>query len=55
VVGTLVGATLAAVIVSELQPNLFWTTVLVAVMAWAVYSTWAASFSVAMGFVTAWC
>jgi uncharacterized membrane protein YccC len=53
VVGTLVGATLAAVIVSELHPNLFWTTVLVAVMAWAVYSTWAASFSVAMGFVTA--
>lgn len=53
VVGTLVGATLAAVIVSELQPDLFWTTVLVAAMAWAVYSTWAASFSVAMGFVTA--
>jgi uncharacterized membrane protein YccC len=49
----LVGATLAAVIVSELQPDLFWTTVLVAAMAWAVYSTWAASFSVAMGFVTA--
>jgi uncharacterized membrane protein YccC len=53
VVGTLVGATLAAVIVSELQPDLFWTSVMVAVMAWAVYSTWAASFSVAMGFVTA--
>jgi len=53
VVGTLVGATLAAVVISELQPNLFWTSVLVAAMAWAVYSTWAASFSVAMGFVTA--
>jgi uncharacterized membrane protein YccC len=53
VVGTMVGATLAAVIVSELHPDLFWTSVLVALMAWAVYSTWAASFSVAMGFVTA--
>ncbi|MGA2295630.1 MAG: FUSC family protein [Acidimicrobiales bacterium] len=53
VVGTLVGATLAAVLVSELHPDLFLTTVLVALMAWAVYSTWAASFSVAMGFVTA--
>lgn len=53
VVGTLVGATVGAVIISELQPNLFWTSVLVAVMAWGVYSTWSASFSVAMGFVTA--
>jgi uncharacterized membrane protein YccC len=53
VVGTLIGATLAAVLVSELHPNLVLTTVLVALTAWAVYSTWAASFSVAMGFVTA--
>jgi uncharacterized membrane protein YccC len=53
VVGTLVGATLAAVIVSEFHPDLFVTAVLVAVAAWATYSTWAASFSVAMGFVTA--
>lgn len=53
VVGTLVGATLAAVLVSELHPDLLLTTVLVALTAWAVYSTWAASFSVAMGFVTA--
>ncbi|MGC1420078.1 MAG: FUSC family protein [Acidimicrobiales bacterium] len=53
VVGTLVGATLAAVLMSELHPDLFLTTVLVALMAWAVYSTWAASFSVSMGFVTA--
>jgi uncharacterized membrane protein YccC len=53
VVGTLVGATLAAVLVSELHPDLFITAVLVALTAWAVYSTWAASFSVAMGFVTA--
>jgi uncharacterized membrane protein YccC len=53
VVGTLVGATLAAVLVSELHPDLLLTTVFVALTAWAVYSTWAASFSVAMGFVTA--
>jgi uncharacterized membrane protein YccC len=53
VVGTLVGATLAAVLVSELHPDLVLTTVFVALTAWAVYSTWAASFSVAMGFVTA--
>ena len=53
VVGTLLGAALAAVVVSELHPDLVLTTVLVALMAWAVYSFWAASFSVAMGFVTA--
>jgi len=53
VVGTLAGATLAAVIVSEFHPVLFATAVLVAAAAWATYSTWAASFSVAMGFVTA--
>ncbi len=53
VVGTLAGAALSAVVVSELHPDLVFTTVLVALMAWAVYSFWAASFSVAMGFVTA--
>jgi uncharacterized membrane protein YccC len=53
VVGTLVGATVAAVLMSEIHPDLIVTAVLVALMAWAVYSTWAASFSVAMGFVTA--
>jgi uncharacterized membrane protein YccC len=51
--GTLLGATLAAALVSALHPDLSLTAVLVALTAWAAYSTWAASFSVAMGFVTA--
>ena len=53
IVGTLLGATLAAGLVSALHPDLLLTAVLVAVTAWAAYSTWSASFSVAMGFVTA--
>lgn len=53
VVGTLLGATLGAVMVSELHPGLVLTTVLVALTAWAAYSTWSASFSVAIGFITA--
>ncbi|MGO9457727.1 MAG: FUSC family protein [Acidimicrobiales bacterium] len=53
VIGTLVGATLAALLVSGLHPNLLVTTVLVAVMAWAAYTSWSANFAVAIGFVTA--
>ena len=53
VIGTLLGATLAALLVSGLHPNLLVTTVLVAVMAWAAYTSWSASFAVAIGFVTA--
>ncbi|MHB1209255.1 MAG: FUSC family protein [Acidimicrobiales bacterium] len=53
VVGTMLGATIAAVLASELKANLTVTIVLVAVIAWLAYSTWAASFSVAIGFVTA--
>ncbi len=53
VVGTMLGATLAAVLASEFQSNRTVTLVLVAVIAWLAYSTWAASFSVAIGFVTA--
>jgi len=51
--GTVLGATVAAVLVSELHPNLVLTTLLVALTSWMAYSTWAASFSVAIGFVTA--
>jgi hypothetical protein len=52
-IGTLFGATLAAVLVSELHPDLLLTTVFVALTAWAAYPTWTASFSVSIGFVTA--
>jgi uncharacterized membrane protein YccC len=53
VIGTLLGATLAALLVSGLHPDLLVTTVLVALMAWAAYTTWSASFAVAVGFLTA--
>ena len=53
VIGTMIGASLAAVLVSELKPDLALTVVLVAVVGWIAYSTWAASFSVSIGFVTA--
>ena len=53
VIGTMIGATLAAVLVSELRPDLAMTVALVALIGWIAYSTWAASFSVAIGFVTA--
>lgn len=52
-VGTMLGATIAAVLASEFSANRTATLVLVAVIAWLAYSTWAASFSVAIGFVTA--
>ena len=51
--GTVLGATVAAVLVSELHPNMTLTTALVALCAWTAYSAWAASFSIAIGFVTA--
>jgi len=53
VVGTMLGATVAAVLVSQFNSNRAMTVVLVGVIAWLAYSTWAASFSVAIGFVTA--
>ncbi|MHB1251170.1 MAG: FUSC family protein [Acidimicrobiales bacterium] len=52
-VGTMLGATIAAVLASEFSANRTATLILVAVIAWLAYSTWAASFSVAIGFVTA--
>ena len=53
VVGTALGATVAAILVSELHPNLWLTAVLVALTAWVAYTSWTASFSVAIAFVTA--
>ncbi len=52
-VGTMLGATLAAVLASEFNSNYAVTLVMVAIIAWLAYATWAASFSVAIGFVTA--
>jgi uncharacterized membrane protein YccC len=53
VLGTLLGATLAALLVSWLHPGFTVTAVLVALMAWVAYSSWSASFAVGIGFVTA--
>jgi len=53
VIGTLLGVTVAAILISGLHPSLPMTTVLVALTAWAAYSTWTASFPVGIGFVTA--
>jgi uncharacterized membrane protein YccC len=52
VVGTALGASLAAIAVSELHPNYVFTTVLVALVAVVAYASWPASFSVAIGLVT---
>ena len=53
VLGTLLGATLAAALISGLHPDLAMTAVLIALTAWVAYSTYVASFSVGVGFVTA--
>lgn len=52
VIGTALGASLAAILVSELHPSYAATTVLVALAAGLAYSTWPASFAVAIGLVT---
>jgi len=52
VIGTALGASLAAVVVSELHPSYVFTTVLIAIVAIAAYTAWSASFSVAIGLVT---
>ena len=52
-VGTIFGATAAALIVSGLQPSRVVLIGLVALCAWAGYSLWQASFAVAIGFITA--
>ena len=53
VVGTLIGASLAAVLIELLHPNETLTVVLAALVAWAAYTTWKANFAVGIGFVTA--
>jgi uncharacterized membrane protein YccC len=53
VVGTILGATLAALIAGGFHPNTTITVLLVALCAWAAYSFWRASFAVGIGFVTA--
>ena len=51
--GTIIGATFAALLVGGLHPDLTVTVLLVAFSAWAAYSTWYASFAVSFGFITA--
>ncbi|HUX03952.1 MAG TPA: FUSC family protein [Acidimicrobiales bacterium] len=53
IMGTALGATLAALVVSTLQPSLALSAVLVGACAWVAYSTWSANFAVAIGFITA--
>jgi uncharacterized membrane protein YccC len=53
IMGTMLGATIAAVLASQFHSDHAAILVLVAVIAWLAYATWAASFSVAIGFVTA--
>ena len=52
VVGTALGASLAAVLVSELHPSYALSTIMIGLVATAAYATWPASFSVAIGLVT---
>jgi len=52
VVGTALGASLAAVVVAELHPTHVETIILVGLVAAAAYATWAASFAVAIGLVS---
>ncbi|NNN07588.1 MAG: hypothetical protein HKL85_00125 [Acidimicrobiaceae bacterium] len=53
VIGTMLGASLAAVLVGELHPSYTLSTVLVGVVATLAYTTWPANFSVSIGLVTA--
>ncbi|MFZ1062492.1 MAG: FUSC family protein [Acidimicrobiales bacterium] len=51
--GTVIGATFAALLVGGLHPDLAVTTILVGLSAWIAYSTWYASFAISFGFITA--
>jgi uncharacterized membrane protein YccC len=53
VVGTMLGASLAAILVSELHPSYALTTALIGIVATLAYTTWPANFSVSIGLVTA--
>ena len=52
IVGTILGASLAAILVSVLHPSYALTILLVGVVAALAYTTWTASFSVSIGLVT---
>jgi uncharacterized membrane protein YccC len=52
-IGVLFGATIAAAMVATVHPGLPLTTVLIGLAAWAAYASWGASFSIAIGFDTA--
>jgi uncharacterized membrane protein YccC len=53
VIGTMLRATLAALVIGGLHPNSAVVVVLVGSAAWAGYSLWQASFPIAIGFITA--
>ncbi len=53
IVGTIIGAVVAALVIGGLHPGHATTTVLIVLSAWIAYSTWSASFAVSFGFVTA--
>jgi uncharacterized membrane protein YccC len=53
VVGTIIGATLGALVVGGLHPDSTAIVLLVAMTAWGAYSLWQASFSIATAFITA--
>ncbi|MGH9019545.1 MAG: FUSC family protein [Acidimicrobiales bacterium] len=52
VLGTALGASLAAVLVSVLHPDEGLAALMVAALAWAAYSTWSANFALSIGLVT---
>lgn len=52
IVGTILGASLAAVLVSVLHPSYALTILLVGIVATLAYATWTVSFSVSIGLVT---
>jgi uncharacterized membrane protein YccC len=52
-IGTIIGGTVASLIVAGLHPNLSFLVVLVALAAWVAYSTWFTSFAISFGFITA--
>lgn len=51
--GTMIGATLATLVVSLVHPDLAATAVIVALCAWAAFATWTASFPLGVAFITA--
>lgn len=52
-IGTIIGATFAALLIGGLHPDIAVTVILVSFSAWVAYSTWYASFAISFGFITA--